>query len=83
MAHARAVDIKRGINEQFKEIYPHINITLSKIRRYGYVLVHISSNYKSYSIKREMTKIAIAVSSSLDGIVCCLTMQKFVRLVLT
>jgi len=39
MAHARDVDIKRGINEQFKEIYPHINITLSKIRRFEHVFV--------------------------------------------
>jgi len=44
MAHARDVDIKRGINEQFKEIYPHINITLSKIRRFEHVFSIMCSN---------------------------------------
>lgn len=34
MMYARGVDIKRGINEQFKDVYPHIMITLSKIRRF-------------------------------------------------
>ena len=35
MMYARRIDIKRGINEQFKDVYPHITITLSKIRRLG------------------------------------------------
>ena len=40
MEYARDIDIKRGINEQFKDVYPHITITLSKIRRFG---SHINS----------------------------------------
>ena len=75
MAHARDVDIKRGINEQFKEIYPHINITLSKIRRFEHVFVTFMQWLKSYSIKREMTKIAIAVSLSIDNVVYCLIVK--------
>lgn len=63
MMYARGVDIKRGINEQFKDVYPHITITLSKIRRLelSHDLSIVMFGFLIISIKREMKKIAETV----------------------
>ena len=31
--YAKAAEIKNGINDQFSETFPHVKITLSKLRR--------------------------------------------------
>ena len=48
MMYAREIDIKRGINEQFKDVYPHITITLSKIRRFS---SHVNSKLLNINIQ--------------------------------
>lgn len=44
--YARAQDVKRGINDQFSEVFPHIRLTLSMLR---------SVKHKMYRIGEEVS----------------------------
>ena len=38
--YGKPAEIKKDINERFKESFPNANITLSKLRRYGISILH-------------------------------------------
>lgn len=46
--YVKPSDLKKDMNETFKEKFPHIKLTLSKIRRYGKPLHSVTLPHQSH-----------------------------------
>ena len=56
VAYAKPSELKKDLNEQFREKFPNLNITLTKLRRYMYCTISrlsLSQTLKGEKIVQE------------------------------
>lgn len=85
--YVKPSDLKKDMNETFREKFPHVTLTLSKIRRYALYLIIQTHQVETWplkrvcsSLKREMT--TVGEDCGLQPVAIAMALVYFEKLVL-